>query len=104
MFLMHVITAWVLWRIFYWKCPWAVALSVIAGAAHFAMESITGSTLTAILVVVPALIVVAWAWNRESILRPTSSGGGGNYAYRLDDEDAGRDADDDGSQGQGDVR
>ena len=96
MFLMHVITAWVLWRVFYWKWQYAVALAVIAGTAHFAMESITGSTLTAILVVVPALIVVAWAWNRESILRPTSSGGGGNYAYRLDDENVQRGLDDDG--------
>lgn len=85
MFLMHVITAWVLWRIFYWKWPYAVALAVIAGVAHLAMESLTGSTLTAMLVVVPALIVVAWSWNRESILRPTSSGGGGAYTYRLDD-------------------
>ncbi len=101
---MHIATAWVLWRIFYWKWPYAVALSVMAGIAHLAMESITGSTLTAILVVVPALIVVAWGWNRESILRPTSSGGGGNYAYRLDDEDAGRDEDDAGPSARGDER
>ncbi len=103
MFLMHVITAWVLWRIFYWKWPYAVALAVIAGVAHLTMESLTGSTLTAILVVVPALIVVAWSWNRESILRPTSSGGGA-YSYRLDDEDAGRAADDDGSPGRSGER
>ena len=95
MFLMHVITAWVLWRIFYWKWPYAVALAVIAGVAHLVMESLTGSTLTAILVVVPALIVVAWSWNRESILRPTSAGGGGDYAYRLDDENVQRGPDDD---------
>ncbi len=102
MFLMHVITAWVLWRIFYWKWPYAVALAVIAGVAHLAMESLTGSTLTAILVVVPALIVVAWSWNRESILRPTSSGGGRAYAYRLDDENVPRGPDDEGSQNEGD--
>ncbi len=102
MFLIHIATAWILWRVFYWKCPYAAALAAIAGAAHLAMESLTGSTLLAILVVIPALIIVARVVNRESILRPTSSGGGGGrYTYRLHDEDAPHDQDGDGPSRSG---
>lgn len=96
MFLMHIVTAWVLWRIFYWKWPYAIALAVLAGAAHWFLESRTDSTWLPIVMALLLVIVLGRFLNRESILRPTSRGGGGRYEYRLDDKNPGRGPDDGG--------
>ena len=75
MFLIHIATAWVLWRVFYWKWPYAVALAVVAGAAQWFVGSLTGSTFLSILASVLLAVIAARYLHRESILRPTSGGG-----------------------------
>ena len=93
MFLMQVVTAWVLWRVFYWKCSYAVTLVGAAGAAQWGIEYLTGSTLLSILVVVPSALLIARVLHRENVLRPTHShGGSGGNSYRLGDEDTGSDS------------
>ena len=95
MFVIYLITAWVLWRVFYWKCPYAVAFAIVATAVQWMVAILLDSTLLSIAVVFVAIVVAVKVLDRDSLHRMTHAHRrDGDYMYRVDvDEDAWRERD-----------